>query len=45
MKTAHAGMKIPNGGFGVLVEDLVKALELFKVLAQEKRELRVFLNR
>jgi len=44
MKTTHAGMKIPNGGFGVLVEDLVKALDLFKVLAQEKGELLGFLG-
>lgn len=44
MKTTHAGMKIPNGGFGVLVEDLVKALDLFKVLAQEKGELLGFLE-
>jgi hypothetical protein len=44
MKTTHAGMKIPNGGFGVLVENLVKALDLFKVLAQEKGELLGFLE-
>ena len=44
MKTTHAGMKVPNGGFGVLVEDLVKALDFFKVLAQEKGVLLGFLE-
>jgi len=39
MKTTHAGMKITNGDFGALVEDLVAALDKFKVLAQEKGEL------
>jgi hemoglobin len=39
MKTTHAGMKISNEDFGALVEDLVKALDTFKVQAQEKREL------
>lgn len=39
MKTTHAGMKISNGDFGALVEDLVKALDSFKVPAQEKAEL------
>ena len=39
MKTTHAGMKISNADFGALVEDLVKALDTFKVPAQEKREL------
>ena len=39
MKTTHAGMKISNGDFGALVEDLVKALDTFKVPAQEKGEL------
>ena len=39
MKTAHAGMKISHGDFRALVEDLVKALDMFKVPAQEKREL------
>lgn len=39
MKTTHAGMKISNGDFGALVEDLVKALDMFKVPAQEKGEL------
>jgi hemoglobin len=39
MKTAHADMKISNGDFEALVEDLVKALDTFKVPAQEKEEL------
>ena len=39
MKTTHAGKKISNRDFEALVEDLVKALDMFKVPAQEKREL------
>ena len=39
MKTTHAGMKITNGDFDALVEDLVAALDKFKVPAQEKGEL------
>jgi hemoglobin len=39
MKTTHAGMKITNGDFGALVEDLVAALDKFKVPPQEKGEL------
>jgi hemoglobin len=39
MKMTHAGMKISNGDFGALVEDLVEALDTFKVPAQEKGEL------
>ncbi len=39
MKTTHAGMKISNKDFGALVEDLVKALDTFKVPAKEKSEL------
>lgn len=39
MKTTHAGMKITNGDFAALVEDLVAALDKFKVPAQEKGEL------
>jgi hemoglobin len=38
MKTTHAGMKISDADFGALVEDLVKALDTFKVPAQEKGE-------
>lgn len=39
MKTAHAGMKITEAHFNALVEDLVKALDKFKVGAKEKEEL------
>lgn len=39
MKTTHAGMRISNADFGALVEDLVKALDTFKVPTQEKNEL------
>ena len=39
MKTTHAGMKISNSDFGALVEDLVKALDTFKVPVREKNEL------
>ena len=39
MKTTHAGMKISNGDFDALVEDLVKSLDTFKVPAREKGEL------
>ena len=39
MKTTHAGMKISNADFGALVEDLIKALDTFKVPAREKGEL------
>jgi hemoglobin len=39
MKTTHAGMKISNGDFAALVEDLVKSLDTFKVPAREKEEL------
>jgi hemoglobin len=39
MKTTHAGMRISNADFGALVEDLVKALDTFKVPAGEKGEL------
>jgi hemoglobin len=37
METIHAGMKISNRHFEV--EDLVKALDMFKVAAHEKGEL------
>lgn len=36
MKVAHAGMKVTDGEFGALVEDLVKSLDTFKAPAQEK---------
>ena len=39
MKVAHAGMRITDGEFNVLVEDLVKSLDKFKVGAQEKNDL------
>jgi hemoglobin len=39
MKTTHAGMKISTGEFNALVEDLVKALDTFKVPVAEKNEL------
>lgn len=39
MRTTHAGMKISNGDFEALVEDLVKSLNTFKVPAREKGEL------
>jgi hemoglobin len=39
LKTTHTGIKIFNGDFGALVEDLVKALDMFKVLTREKGEL------
>ena len=39
MKTTHAGMRITSGDFGALVEDLVMALDTFKVPGREKEEL------
>jgi len=39
MKTIHAGLKISIEDFGALVEDLVKARDMFIVPAQEKGEL------
>ena len=39
MKDAHRGMRITDAEFNALVEDLVKSLDKFKVLAQEKDEL------
>lgn len=39
MRTTHAGMKISEADFGALVQDLVKALETFKVPAAERQEL------
>ena len=39
MKTAHTGMKITEDDFNALVEDLVKALDEFKVPEKEKGEL------
>jgi hemoglobin len=39
MKAAHAGMGISGGDFSALVEDLVSALDKFKVGEREKSEL------
>lgn len=39
MKAAHAGMQITEAEFNALVQDLVKSLDKFKVLEQEKKEL------
>lgn len=39
MKTVHAGMKISEGEWTATVEDLVKALDKYKVGAKEKEEL------
>jgi hemoglobin len=39
MKEAHQGMGVKDADFGALVEDLVKALDKFKVGEQEKKEL------
>ena len=39
MKSTHAGMRISNAEFNALVEDLVAALDTFKVPAKEQQEL------
>jgi hemoglobin len=39
MKEAHAGMVITSADFGALVEDLVKALDQFKVKEADKNAL------
>ena len=39
MKTTHVGMRISTGEVGAFVEDLVKAMDMAKVPAQEKEEL------
>jgi len=39
MRTTHAGMKISNADFRALVEDLTRALDRFKVSANEREEL------
>lgn len=39
MKSMHVGMRISNGDFGALVQDLVAALDKFNVSAGEKGEL------
>ncbi len=44
MKTTHEGMRISTKDFNALVEDLVAALDKFKVPAQEKKELLALLG-
>jgi hemoglobin len=39
MKTTHAGMRISEADFNALVEDLVAALNTYKVPEKEKQEL------
>lgn len=39
MKTAHMGMGVTGGDFNALVEDLVSALDKFKVGEKEKGDL------
>jgi len=39
MKEAHRNMGVTNGEFNALVEDLVAALNAFKVPAKEQNEL------
>jgi hemoglobin len=39
MKTAHTGMGVKDADFAALVDDLVKALDEFKVPQKEKDEL------
>ena len=44
MKEAHAGMKVSNGEFNALVEDLVATLNHFKVPSAEQGELLAILG-
>jgi len=44
MKTAHRGMKIGDAEFNALVEDLMKALDTFKVPAEDKAALGAILS-
>lgn len=44
MKEAHAGMKVTNGEFSALVEDLVATLNRFKVPGAEQNELLAILG-
>lgn len=44
MKEAHAGMKVTNGEFNALVEDLVATLNRFKVPGAEQNELLAILG-
>lgn len=39
MKTTHVGMRISNADFTAMVEDLVSALNTFKVPGREQKEL------
>ena len=44
MKTAHAGMRITDAEWTATVEDLVKALDKFKVGSKEQQELLAILG-
>lgn len=44
MKTTHTGMRISNADFTALVEDLVAALQAFKVPQREQNELLALLG-
>jgi hemoglobin len=44
MKEAHAGMKVTNGEFNALVEDLVATMNQFKVPKAEQDELLAILG-
>jgi hemoglobin len=44
MKEAHAGMKVTNGEFNALIEDLVATLNQFKVPKAEQDELLAILG-
>jgi hemoglobin len=44
MKTTHAGMRLTNADFNALVQDLVSALDKFKVGEREKQELLALLS-
>jgi hemoglobin len=44
MKTTHAGMRLTNADFNALVQDLVAALDKFKVGEREKEELLALLS-
>jgi len=44
MKVAHAGMKVTNGEFSALVDDLVATLKQFKVPSAEQEELLAILG-
>lgn len=44
MKTTHAGMRLTNADFDALVQDLVAALDKFKVGEREKQDLLALLS-